>query len=112
MLPKSILNGVAGLIALSATIVLGVAVTNTDAKAANFEGKRIQIIVPFNEGGGTDSYSRFLQQYMQKYLPGNPRILVINKPGAGGILGTNHFQQRATKDGTWVMAVSTSVMAN
>jgi putative tricarboxylic transport membrane protein len=112
MLSKSVLNGVAGLIALSATVVLGIVITNTDAKAANFEGKRIQIIVPFNEGGGTDSYSRFLQQYMQKYLPGNPKILVVNKPGAGGILGTNYFQQRTTKDGTWVMAVSTSVMAN
>jgi len=112
MLKKSVLNGVAGMIALSVAIVLGVTATNTDANAANFEGKRIQIIVPFNEGGGTDSYSRFLQQYMQKYLPGNPKILVVNKPGAGGILGTNYFHQRAKKDGTWIMAVSTSVMAN
>ncbi len=112
MFKKSVLNGAAGMIALSAAIVLGTTVAGTDAQAANFEGKRIQIIVPFNEGGGTDSYSRFLQQYMQKYLPGNPRILIVNKPGAGGILGTNYFQQRATTDGTWVMAVSTSVMAN
>lgn len=113
MFKKPILVGVASLFALSAATVLGIGVTTKGAEAAaNFEGKRIQIIVPFNEGGGTDSYSRFLQQYFQKYLPGKPKILIINKPGAGGILGTNYFQQRAKKDGTWVMALSTSVLAN
>ena len=50
--------------------------------------------------------------YFQKYLPGKPKILVVNKPGAGGILGANYFEQRAKKDGTWVFALSTSTIAN
>ena len=103
------LRGAAGLVALSAAVVLGATV----AKAAvSFEGKRIQVIVPFSEGGGTDTYSRFLQPFMQKHLPGNPKILVVNKPGAGGIVGTNYFEQRAKRDGTWVMALSTSTLFN
>lgn len=102
-------RGLSGLVALSAMFALGATV----AKAAvSFEGKNIQVIVPFSEGGGTDSYSRFLQQYMQKYLPGKPKILVLNKPGAGGIVGTNYFQQRAKNDGTWIMALSTSTLFN
>jgi tripartite-type tricarboxylate transporter receptor subunit TctC len=110
---RSTRAGVAGLFAIAAATSMAVGVTATDANAAaNFKGKRITIIVPFSEGGGTDSYSRFLVPYYQKHLPGKPKIIVLNKPGAGGILGTNYFQQRAKTDGTWVMALSTSVMAN
>ena len=108
MLKKFVYAGVATLFGLSAAAII----SSHTAQAADFSGKRIQIIVPFNEGGGTDSYSRFLQPYYQKYLPGNPKIIILNKPGAGGILGTNYFQSRAKPDGTMVMALSTSVLAN
>ena len=82
------------------------------AAAADFSDKRIRIIVPFSEGGGTDSLVRFLQPFLEKYLPGKPKILVINKPGGGSIVGGNYFQKRAKHDGTWVMAVSSSTVAN
>ncbi len=82
------------------------------ATAADFSGKRIRIIVPFSEGGGTDSLTRFLQPYLEKHLPGKPKILVVNKPGAGGIVGGNYWHSRAKKDGTWVMALSTSTVMN
>ena len=86
--------------------------TIQQAMAADFSGKRIRIIVPFGEGGGTDSLTRFLQPYLEKHLPGKPKILVINKPGAGGIVGGNYWHSRAKKDGTWVMALSTSTVMN
>jgi tripartite-type tricarboxylate transporter receptor subunit TctC len=90
----------------------GAAILTTPALAADFSGKRITILVPFNEGGGTDSYTRFLSPFFQKHLPGNPKILVLNKSGAGGILGGNYFEQKAKKDGTWVFALSTSTLSN
>jgi tripartite-type tricarboxylate transporter receptor subunit TctC len=103
----------AGLFAVSVAAVSGAALLAKDAQAAvDFKGKRVTVIVPFNEGGGTDSYTRFMLPYFQKYLPGNPKILVVNKPGAGGILGGNYFQQRAKKDGTWIFALSTSTISN
>jgi tripartite-type tricarboxylate transporter receptor subunit TctC len=82
------------------------------AQAVDFSGKRVRIIVPFNEGGGTDSLTRALVPFMEKYLPGNPKILVVNKPGAGGIVGGNYFESNGKKDGTWVMALSTSTVMN
>jgi tripartite-type tricarboxylate transporter receptor subunit TctC len=50
--------------------------------------------------------------YLEKYLPGNPKILVYNKPGAGGINGTNYFYQHAKKDGTWIYVQSTSAASS
>lgn len=98
-----------------ASAVGGLALSLTGVGAANavdFKGERITIVVPFNEGGGTDSLTRFMQPYFEKYLPGKPKIIVLNKPGAGGIIGGNYFTQKAKNDGTWVMALSTSTIFN
>lgn len=98
---------------LAVVAALGVSsFTMGTAAAVDFSGERITIVVPFNEGGGTDSYTRFLQPYLEKYLPGNPKINVLNKSGAGGILGGNYFAQKAKPDGTWVLALSTSTITN
>ena len=112
MIKKLFSGRVACALAISAfAISLGVTTAN-EAKAVDFAGKRIRVIIPFNEGGGTDSLARFLQPYLERHLPGKPKILVVNKPGAGGIVGGNYFQARAKKDGTWVMAVSISTVMN
>ena len=98
----------AGLIGSAALLLVGI----SNAHAVNFKDQRITVLVPFNEGGGTDSLTRFMQPFLEKYLPGNPKILVLNKPGAGGIVGGNYFHQKAKTDGTWVMALSTSTIFN
>ena len=100
------------LFAIPILMVGVVMVLNSPARAVDFSGERITIVVPFNEGGGTDSYTRFMVPYFQKYLPGNPKIIVQNKSGAGGILGGNYFAQKAKNDGTWVFALSTSTISN
>lgn len=100
---------VAGALSLT-TIIAGT--QPATAADVSFAGKRITILVPFNPGGGTDSYVRFLAPLYEKHLPGNPKVLVLNKSGAGGILGGNYFQQKAAKDGTWVLALSTSTLSN
>jgi hypothetical protein len=82
------------------------------AAAADYSGKRIQILVPFSEGGGTDSWTRMMAPYLEKYLPGKPRVLVVNRPGAAGITGANYFQEKAPKDGSWIFALSVSTAQN
>jgi len=88
------------------------ALTGPAAVAKDFSGERITIIVPFREGGGTDTYTRFLAPYLSKKLPGQPVILVRNIPGAGGIAGTNQFEDRARPDGLTIMGISASVNIN
>jgi len=112
MLKKLKIGRFASAFAVSAFVLsLGIT-TAPEAEAVDFKGKRIRVIVPFNEGGGTDSLARFMQPFLEKHLPGKPKLLIVNKPGAGGIVGGNYFQQRSKKDGTWVMAVSISTVMN
>ena len=49
--------------------------------------------MPFKEGGGTSRFSRFIQPFLTKYLPGNPTIKIMHIPGGGAIKGSNYFQK-------------------
>ena len=102
-----------GALAIAAAGSIAISAAPTAASAnVDFSGERITILVPFNEGGGTDSYVRFLAPFYERHLPGKPKIQVLNKSGAGGILGGNYFEQKAKRDGTWVFALSTSTLSN
>jgi tripartite-type tricarboxylate transporter receptor subunit TctC len=82
------------------------------AGEVSFAGKRIEVIVPFAPGGGTDVYVRALAPHLERYLPGNPTIVVRNVPGARGIPGANQFEARAKPDGLEIIAASASTVAN
>ena len=50
--------------------------TQAVAQKVDFAGKRVEMLVPFNPGGGSDVYSRALAPFFEKYLPGNPTIVI------------------------------------
>ncbi len=64
-----------------------------------FKGKTIRIVVAFSVGGGFDLYSRTIGRYMGRYIPGNPRFLVQNRTGAGGLISANYVYRKAKPDG-------------
>ncbi|MCK9510024.1 MAG: tripartite tricarboxylate transporter substrate binding protein [Pigmentiphaga sp.] len=66
------------------------------AAAQDFPSKPIQIIVPYAAGGSTDQLARALQSSMSTTL-GQP-VLVVNRPGAGGTIGTDQVA-RSEPDG-------------
>jgi len=52
-----------------------------------YPNRVIKLIVPFAAGGNGDSIARVTATYMQKALGAN--VVVENRPGAGGIIGTD-----------------------
>jgi len=91
--------------------MLGVTATSAIAESVNFSDKTVRIIVPFGEGGGSDTYARTLQVYLSKYLPGKPNVVVENVPGGGSIKGANAFQ-KADPDGLTAIVASTSTFTS
>lgn len=69
-------------------LILGSTVTALADTQPFYEGKTIRIIVPHGAGGGSDTYTRMIQPYFEKYLPGS-KVIVDNVPGAGGLIGLN-----------------------
>ena len=79
---------------------LGVLLPGTLSAQEFYAGKQIRIVVGSAAGGGYDQYARMLQRYMAKHIPGDPSIIVVNMPGAGGLTGADYIFNIADKDGT------------
>lgn len=79
------------------------------AAAQDLTLSRINVTVPFGEGGGSDTIVRALQPYLREALPNNPTILIRNEPGGGGIPSTNRFVQTAADDGSALISLSSSI---
>jgi tripartite-type tricarboxylate transporter receptor subunit TctC len=93
-------------LALGAATAFGLALPAS--AETNFAGKTIEWIIPFSAGGGSDTWARFNAPLLQKYLPGNPVVVVVNEPGGGSTKGTNLFAARAKPDGLTILGTSGS----
>jgi len=54
---------------------------------AAYPEKPITMIVAYSPGGGTDLIARAIAPYLEKYLGGGARIVIVHRPGAGGEIG-------------------------
>ncbi len=92
-------------------LVIGVALVAAGAANASefYKGKTITYIVSTSPGGGYDTYTRLLAQYMKKHIPGNPSIIVKNMTGAGSIKAASYIANIAPKDGTVFGTFSRSI---
>jgi tripartite-type tricarboxylate transporter receptor subunit TctC len=52
-----------------------------------FAGEDVDLVVPYEPGGGYDAYARALAPQLEECL--GARIVVRNEPGAGGLVATN-----------------------
>jgi tripartite-type tricarboxylate transporter receptor subunit TctC len=86
-------------------LLLGVAQGEPDSVADFYKGKTISIVVGSSSGGGYDLNARVLGRYLGRHIPGNPSIIVENKPGASSIAAANYVYELAPKDGTVIAAV-------
>ena len=83
---------------------------STNAPASDYPGKPVRVVVGFPAGGGTDVFARVLAQGLSAQL--GQQFIIDNKPGAGGILGSQLVQQAAPDGYTLLMgSTSTQVIA-
>ncbi len=90
------------LYALVATLI-----ATSTAIAQDFPNRPITWVVPFPPGGVTDNTARTVAKVMGEKL-GQP-VIVENKPGAGGIVGTE-FVVNAKKDGYTILLSSNGIV--
>jgi tripartite-type tricarboxylate transporter receptor subunit TctC len=77
--------------------------------AETFPSRPIRLVVPYPPGGGTDIVGRLVAEKLSASL-GQP-IIVDNRGGAGGVLGTE-IVAKATPDGYTLLLVPTSHVIN
>ncbi|MFT5439806.1 MAG: tripartite-type tricarboxylate transporter receptor subunit TctC [Alphaproteobacteria bacterium] len=102
-------NGITGtLLSVTAAAGLLLGAQAANAQKVDFSGKRIEWIIPYGAGGGSNRWARFYVPWLQKALPGNPIVAIKNMPGASSTKGTNYFVRRGTKDGLSILGTSGS----
>lgn len=72
----------------------------------NFPEKPIELIVPYDPGGGTDMAARALVSKVSDYLPNNQPVVVVNKPGGAGTVGITEIV-KSKADGYTLAMTST-----
>jgi tripartite-type tricarboxylate transporter receptor subunit TctC len=84
----------------------GTSTGEADDAETFYQGKTVELIVPYGPGGSNDAAARLLAPLLSKYVPGKPRVQVINVEGGATVTGSNQFQ-RAPHDGlTWFVGGS------
>jgi tripartite-type tricarboxylate transporter receptor subunit TctC len=88
---------------LAIFIALWIASFSNISPAADYPSKPIQMIVAFPPGGGTDIIARLVSVKVSALLA--QPVVVLNKPGGGGTLGT-YAALAALPDGYTILSVS------
>lgn len=75
------------------------------AAQAAFPEKTIRLVVPYAAGGGTDAIARHLAERLRPRLNGQT-VLIDNRAGADGIIGTDYVAKAPADGYTYVMVVT------
>jgi len=97
------MNSIRTLLAAALASVASLAASAAFGQADNYPNKPVRIVVPFTAGGVVDSIARLVGEKLSaKY--GQP-VIVENKVGAGGSIGTDYVAKSAP-DGYTLLCVS------
>jgi tripartite-type tricarboxylate transporter receptor subunit TctC len=75
------------------------------AQTPFYQGKTISIIVGTKAGDVYDLYPRLLAEFLPKYIPGNPNIIIQNVAGAASLVAANQVYNIAKPDGLTLGAI-------
>jgi len=78
--------------------------------AVRAQGKAIKIVVPFAPGGGNDVFGRQMAKSLGELR--NQSVVVENKPGAGGNIGTEQVVRSPADGSTLLLGHSGTVSIN
>jgi len=67
-----------------------------------YKNKTITFVVGNQAGTNYDLYARLMAKHINKHIPGNPSINVVNMVGAASKVATNYLANVAPKDGTYI----------
>lgn len=103
-------SGFTSMLFLRATccaLLLGLCAGAAWAQTSFFQGKTVTILESSAPGGVGSLRTKAVVPYLQKYIPGNPTIVMQYMDGGGGRKAANHLYQSVRPDGLTIGRMST-----
>jgi tripartite-type tricarboxylate transporter receptor subunit TctC len=69
---------------------------------SDYPSRQIEYVVPAGAGGGTDTIARVIAEFAGKKL--KQSVMVVNKTGGGGVVGTSYALKQNKADGYTILA--------
>ncbi|MDF3831557.1 tripartite tricarboxylate transporter substrate binding protein [Cupriavidus basilensis] len=95
-----------GTLAVAATVIVP---GQVPAAPAPWPGKPVRLVVPFSAGGPGDTVARLIAQALAKQF--GQSVIVDNKPGAGGLIGSEYVA-KSQADGYTLLVAGNGAIAN
>ncbi|MCX7138735.1 MAG: tripartite tricarboxylate transporter substrate binding protein [Proteobacteria bacterium] len=95
--------------AIAGTCVALLATGHADAATTDFPSHPLRMIVPYSPSGNADIMARLVAQRLSDNL--HQQVVVDNRPGANGIIGTG-LAVKAAPDGYTIVLVASSLATN
>lgn len=96
-------------VAILASATLWEGCARADPIADFYSGKTVTIIVGSSTGGTYDLYARAIARHLGRYIPGTPRVLVQNMPGAASRRAAMNVFAVAPQDGTVLASIGAAL---
>jgi tripartite-type tricarboxylate transporter receptor subunit TctC len=96
-------------IAFSVAALGAAALSATDARAQSYPSKPVRLVLPYAPGGIIDYVGRTLATHMSGPL--GQQVVAENRPGAGGIAGTDTVA-RSAPDGYTIVIMDPAIVIN
>jgi tripartite-type tricarboxylate transporter receptor subunit TctC len=84
---------------------------SASSQSSFFQGKTITIIQGRDPGGTGDLRVRALVPFLQKYIPGNPTVVMEYMPGGGSRKAANYLFRSARPDGLTIGNLSAGMVS-
>ncbi|MGE5539254.1 MAG: Bug family tripartite tricarboxylate transporter substrate binding protein [Gemmatimonas sp.] len=88
------------LLLAAAAIAMTAAHARAETPEEFYKGRTVKLVMSAGEGGGYGTYVNAIVPYMQRYIPGNPKIIVQHMQGAGGLVAANNMYNVQPRDGS------------
>jgi tripartite-type tricarboxylate transporter receptor subunit TctC len=75
------------------------------AQGSFYQGKTIRLVAGTPAGSVYDLYARLVAQFIPKYIPGAPNVIVQNMPGVASMVAANYIYQVAKPDGLTIGSI-------
>ncbi len=71
-----------------------------ESAADFYKSRQLTMLVGYGAGAGYDVYARELVRFYEKHIPGNPKFIVRNMPGASSLKMMNYLANVSARDGS------------